>query len=96
MTFENLEIKPMDLFRLVPMVFLNDTTINFYIRILAKYIVSSSKSQDYHFFNTYFFSKLRTESYGIGQSRDMPLAPSNRPTIQQYMDTIYNRLKSVV
>ena len=56
----------MDLFRLVPMVFLNDTTINFYIRILAKYIVNNSKSQEYHFFNTYFFSKLRSECYGIG------------------------------
>lgn len=96
--YENLEIKPADMFRLAPMVFLNDTTINFYIKIISKYILEKNKDNNprkYHFFNTYFCSKLRNEVATMSLSNDLPLCSKTRYALQMKMDPVQKKLKTV-
>ena len=59
-TYENCEIRGSDLLRLCPSVFLNDTIINFYIRLLLKeFVFKEDVKGNYYIFNTYFFPKIR-------------------------------------
>ncbi|KAG9147650.1 hypothetical protein Leryth_015715, partial [Lithospermum erythrorhizon] len=57
---ESVEIRYSDLDCLASAAYLTSTIINFYIRYLQQHIYSMSKDgEDYHFFNTYFYEKLR-------------------------------------
>lgn len=94
-TIENTEIKPTDMFRLAPMVFLNDTTINFYIKIISKYFVNHYESNDFHFFNTYFCSMLRTEISNMALTHDLALVNDHRFLLQEKMEPVKKKLKNV-
>lgn len=93
--FDNLEVKPVDMFRLVPMVFLNDTNINLYIRVISKHLIQESRASECHFFNTYFFSKLRGEVTLICAQQDATLEAPSRMKLQANMGPIHKQLKSV-
>jgi len=93
--YENVEVKPADMYRLCPAVFLNDTTINFYIKIISKYILHPSRGQDFHFFNTYFFSKLRSEVNAVCAQQDLVLSAKSRDKLQEQMDQVHKRIKNV-
>lgn len=85
-----------DLERLSPRVFLNDTLINFYIKLLQNYILDTEKKNDFHFFNTYFFTRLKSsiegEKYKGGAT--IKLSPSNeRETLQGKVNTIHKKLR---
>ena len=95
MTFDNMEVKPADMFRLCPAVFLNDTTINLYIKIISNHILDQQRAGDFHFFNTYFFSKLRQEVSNSSAQNDLALIPKNRQKLQDTMDPIHKRIKKV-
>ena len=94
-TYENVEVKPADMYRLCPAVFLNDTTINFYIKIVSKYILLPSRAHDFHFFNTYFFSKLRSEVNAVCAQQDIVLSPKSRDKLQEQMEQVHKRIKNV-
>lgn len=83
------------MFRLAPMVFLNDTNINLYIRVISKHLITESRAQECHFFNTYFFSKLRQEVTGLCAQKQLSLEDKHRMQLQSNMDSIYKQLKSV-
>lgn len=57
-TFENIEFKHADLIRLAPDTFLNDTGVNFFLKLFSKYNFSQEAKDDCHLFNTYFFRSL--------------------------------------
>lgn len=62
MLYENCEIKGADLMRLCSNVFLNDTIMNFYIKMLQKEyfpFFSEDVINNFYIFNTYFFPKVR-------------------------------------
>lgn len=83
------------MFRLAPMVFLNDTTINFYIKLLSKHFVPQNMENDFHFFNTYFCSKLRTDITNLSLTYNMLLNNENRMLFQDKIEPIYKRLRTV-
>jgi Ulp1 family protease len=80
------------------MVFLNDTTINFYIKIISKYILprnTRNAVKNFHFFNTYFCSKLRNEISTMSLTNDLPMSSKNRFFLQQKMEPVQKKLKTV-
>lgn len=83
------------MFRLAPMVFLNDTTINFYIKLLSKHFVRPGEEKDFHFLNTYFCSKLRTDIANLSLTHNIQLCNDNRLEFQSKIEPIYKRLRAV-
>jgi Ulp1 family protease len=92
-TIENIELKPADMFRLVPMVFLNDSTINYYLKVIQKYILSPAQTSECHFFNTYFFSKIRQEVANICMQQDVMLLSKHRAQLQTQMDPVNKKMR---
>ncbi|OVA09856.1 Peptidase C48 [Macleaya cordata] len=57
---ESVELCSSDIECLAPEAFLSSTIMNFYIRYLQRPVSATGKSRaDYHFFNTYFYEKLK-------------------------------------
>jgi hypothetical protein len=92
---DNLELKPADIFRLAPSIFLNDSIINFYVRILARFITPKANLDDFHYFNTYLFSKLRDSFDKILNSSKMKMDAENRKALQSETAPIHSKIKSV-
>ena len=92
-SIDNIELKPADLFRLVPMVFLNDSTINYYIKVIGKHILDQRRAGEFHFFNTYFFSKIRQEISNLCMQQDIQLNSKNRHLLQPQMDPINKKMR---
>jgi len=52
-------ISETDLQRLEPEVYLNDTLINFYLKLIELCLISNDRKTKVHIFNTYFMAKMR-------------------------------------
>ncbi|XP_026404962.1 ubiquitin-like-specific protease 1D isoform X2 [Papaver somniferum] len=66
----SVEICYSDIDCLAPEAFLSSTIMNFYIRYLQRPVSATGKSRaDYHFFNTYFYEKLKEAVAPKGETR---------------------------
>lgn len=92
---DNLELKPADIFRLAPSIFLNDAVINFYVRFLSKFVTPKALVEEFHFFNTYLFSKLRDSFDKIISNSKLKMDPEHRKALQNETAPIHSKIKSV-
>jgi Ulp1 family protease len=90
LTIENCEIRNHDLIRLSPDTFLNDSMMNFFIKIITSHIYSKEAARNVHVFNTYFWLALEDLVLKINTEA------KNRITIQQNLSRVYSSLLSKV
>lgn len=76
--------------RLSPDTFLNDSMMNFFIKVITSYIYSKEAARNVHIFNTYFWLALEDLVLKINQEA------KNRYTIQHNLSKMYGGLLSKV
>ena len=87
---DNCEIKNQDLIRLAPGTFLNDTMMNFFIKLITTYMFKKESSRNFHVFNTYFWSALEDHILKVNQQT------KHRVTMQRVVSENYPALLSKV
>ena len=88
-TFENTEIKNQDLIRLAPATFMNDTIVNFFIKVFSVFLAPKQCRHDVHVFNTYFWRALEDRVIEVSKITD------KRSVGQQLMLEAYKSLSRV-
>ena len=67
LTYENYELRTIDMLRLAPDTFLNDSVVNFFMKLFGSFAFTKEARRDIHVFNTYFWKNLETSVKSIAQ-----------------------------
>lgn len=86
LTLENIEIRNHDLIRLAPNTFINDTMMNFFIKVITSHVYTREASRNIHIFNTYFWLALEDQIIKINQTA------KNRWTMQNALSSCYSAI----
>lgn len=84
---KEIEIKAYDVVKLNPPNYLNDTIINFYLKLLENFIIPDELRSQTYIFNTYFMDKLCP----YDKVNQIPL--NDQPKMAELFSRTYDQIK---